>query len=98
MSSLLDLANLDLASTPGMPPPAQATPPAAATSPIATAQRARLINNLHTEVLVQSYSDRVLVLITQLGRIGCLLQVNPPPPTLPAPLTSLSQSLFPSLP
>ncbi|KAL8277953.1 hypothetical protein RQP46_009585 [Phenoliferia psychrophenolica] len=97
MSSLLDLANLDLASTPGVAPPTPEAPKPP-TGPIPTAQRARVVGGLHTEVLVQAYADRIFVLVTQLGRIGCLIQVNPPPPTIPAPLPSLSHSLFPHLP
>ncbi|KAM0746615.1 hypothetical protein T439DRAFT_329721 [Meredithblackwellia eburnea MCA 4105] len=65
---------------------------------IPTAQRARQIHGVHTEVLVQSFADRVFVVVTQLGRIGSLIQVNPPPPSIPAPLQSTSSSLFPSLP
>ncbi|GAA5986609.1 hypothetical protein JCM10908_003822 [Rhodotorula pacifica] len=89
MSALLDSANLDLASTPGLPPVApvaassyQAPPPPAA---IPTAQQARVLNGVHTEVLVQVYADRILVIVTQLGRIGCMIQVSPPPASLPAP-------------
>lgn len=73
MSSLLDLANLDLASTPGVPPPEPEASRAPA-GPIPTAQRARVIGGQHTEVLVQAYADRVFVLVTQLGRIGCLVR------------------------
>ncbi|ORY91628.1 hypothetical protein BCR35DRAFT_349421, partial [Leucosporidium creatinivorum] len=97
MASLLDIANLDLASTPGQLPPA-AEPAPAPPSAIPTAQAARIIQGQHTEVFVQAFADRVLVLVTQVGRIGCMIQVNPPPPGLPAPLTSTSNSLFPSLP
>lgn len=77
MASLIDDANLDLASTPGLPPVAaiaeaqqsSAPPPSA----IPTAQRARTVNGVHTEVLVQVYADRILVIVTQLGRIGCMV-------------------------
>jgi hypothetical protein len=76
MSALLDYANLDLASTPGVPPPGLAGP---SQSPVATAQTARTILGQHTEVLVQSYADRVFVLITQLGRIGSLVRTSSAP-------------------
>ncbi|BGP39067.1 hypothetical protein JCM10449v2_003005 [Rhodotorula kratochvilovae] len=109
MSALLDAANLDLASTPNLPPPSAAAPPpprAAQPPAIPTAQRARRINGVQTDVLVQLYADRVLVLVTQLGRIGCMIQVTPPPsalPSLPPPPPRPSapngaQSILPSLP
>jgi hypothetical protein len=93
MSALLDSANLDLASTPGLPPvapvapaPSHAPPPPAA---IPTAQQARVLDGVHTEVFVQIYADRILVIVTQLGRIGCLVSAgvgllvpHPPPPGL----------------
>lgn len=72
MASLLDIANLDLASTPGQLPPA-AQPAPAPSSAIPTAQAARIIQGQHTEVLVQAFGDRVLVLVTQVGRIGCMV-------------------------
>ncbi len=82
MAALLDSANLDLASTPGLPP----TPPGAASagsspaapSAIPTAQQARLVHGQHTEVLVQVYADRILVIVTQLGRIGCMVRLGVP--------------------
>ncbi|GAA5892018.1 hypothetical protein JCM5296_004664 [Sporobolomyces johnsonii] len=95
MSALLDLANLD----PGQlaPPPPPSLP-----SAIPTAQRVRIVNRIHTDVLVQSFADRILVLVTQLGRIGCFIQVSPPPPTLPSslplPPATIASSLLPSLP
>ncbi|KAG8948897.1 hypothetical protein FRC04_009236 [Tulasnella sp. 424] len=50
-------------------------------------QAARNINGNHTEVLVQSYGDRILVLVTQLGKVGCLIQASIPAATpLPPPL------------
>ncbi|GAA5866404.1 hypothetical protein JCM3774_004668 [Rhodotorula dairenensis] len=89
MSALLDSANLDLASTPGLPPvaPVAAAPHPAPPPPsaIPTAQRARVLNGIPTEVFVQVYADRILVIVTQLGRIGCMIQVSPPPASRPAP-------------
>ena len=80
MSALVDLANLDLASTPNQQPPldhlASAPPPSRPQPPqaIPTAQRARKINGNHTDVLVQIFQDRVLVIVTQLGRIGAMVR------------------------
>lgn len=77
MSALLDSANLDLASTPGLPPVAPVAPAAHAAPPppaaIPTAQQARVLNGTHTEVFIQVYADRILVIVTQLGRIGCMV-------------------------
>ncbi|BGP69585.1 hypothetical protein NBRC10513v2_002929 [Rhodotorula toruloides] len=79
MSALLDLANLDLASTPGAAPNPPSPPSASALPPvIPTAQRARSIDGQQTDVLVQLFADRVIVVVTQMGRIGCMIQVSPP--------------------
>lgn len=79
-SSLLDIANLDLASTPNTLPPkiaeASAETGSAVQNAILTRQRARVVRDVHTEVFVQSFADRVLVLVTQLGRIGCLVRCS----------------------
>lgn len=73
MSSLLDFDKLDLASTPNTLPADLNRPPPAALSPIPTAQLARVIQGVHTELLVQVFGDRIFVVITQLGRIGALV-------------------------
>ncbi|GAA6005475.1 uncharacterized protein JCM10292_007361 [Rhodotorula paludigena] len=106
MSALVDSANFDLASTPNQLPPA--APPRPAPAPpqqaIPTAQRARRIHGVQTDVLVQVYADRVLVIVTQLGRIGCMIQVTPPPSALPSlpppprPSAASSPSILASLP
>lgn len=49
-------------------------------SAIPTRQRTRIINQIATEVLLQSYTDRILILVTQLGRIGSFVC-----PALPYP-------------
>ncbi|KAI9616238.1 hypothetical protein KEM48_005331 [Puccinia striiformis f. sp. tritici PST-130] len=41
-------------------------------APIPVRQCARIIDSVHTEVIAQGYSDRVLVLVTQTGKIGSL--------------------------
>ncbi|KAH9460118.1 hypothetical protein PSHT_06152 [Puccinia striiformis] len=47
-------------------------------APIPVRQCARIIDSVHTEVIAQGYSDRVLVLVTQTGKIGSLTQVTVP--------------------
>lgn len=42
-------------------------------SPILVKQTARRINGILTEVLAQSFSDRILILVTQLGKVGTLV-------------------------
>lgn len=85
MSALLGLANLDLASTPGAAPkPASASTRPTLPPVIPTAQRARSINGQQTDVLVQLFADRVIVVVTQMGRIGCMVRcrlVNSPRPS-----------------
>lgn len=39
-----------------------------------TSQTSKLIDDVHTEVVLQSFADRVLVLITQLGKVGNLVR------------------------
>ncbi|GAA5832016.1 hypothetical protein JCM3766R1_003687 [Sporobolomyces carnicolor] len=89
MSSLVDVANLE--------PEQRAVPPPAAGVP--TAQRARSIHSIQTDLLIQSFNDRIVVILTQLGRIGCLIQIQPPPstlpPSLPRPLSDTSSSSLP---
>ncbi|RHZ88083.1 hypothetical protein Glove_26g167 [Diversispora epigaea] len=41
-----------------------------------TRQSARIINGVHTEVLVTGFRDKILVLVTQYGKIGSLLHVT----------------------
>ncbi|KAG6810188.1 hypothetical protein H0H92_012952 [Tricholoma furcatifolium] len=52
-----------------------------------TRQISREIGGQHTQILVQDYADRVFVLITQLGKVGLLIQASIPDtaPLLPAP-------------
>ena len=64
MSSLVDVANLE---------PAQRAVPLLAAG-VPTAQRARSIHSIPTDLLIQSFNDRILVILTQLGRIGCLVR------------------------
>ncbi|GBE82165.1 hypothetical protein BKA93DRAFT_219783 [Sparassis latifolia] len=50
-------------------------------------QAFRVLDGIPTEVLLQTYADRTLVLVTQLGKVGNLIQATIPPtaPLLPAP-------------
>jgi proteasome assembly chaperone 3 len=50
-------------------------------------QLARELDGQHTEVVIQNYADRTLVLVTQKGKVGNLIQVSIPPtaPLQPAP-------------
>jgi len=66
MTSLVDYSNLE-----------QQRKAVVATEGVPTAQRVRLINSIQTELLVQSFKDRILVILTQLGRIGCLVRIRP---------------------
>ncbi|CAE6490264.1 unnamed protein product [Rhizoctonia solani] len=67
---------------------------------MASIQRARVINDVPTNLIVHSFGDRIVISITQLGKIGCLIQASipssipllppPPPPALPSPPTAIS--------
>ncbi|GAA5974675.1 hypothetical protein JCM5350_001242 [Sporobolomyces pararoseus] len=94
MASLIDVANLE---------PHQRVAPPTLPQPtgVPTAQRVRSIHSIQTDLLIQSFNDRILVILTQLGRIGCLIQVLPPPSSLPAalpPRPSTNDSIVSSLP
>ncbi|KAG8748294.1 hypothetical protein FRC10_007684 [Ceratobasidium sp. 414] len=65
---------------------------------MASIQRAQEIQGVPTNLVVHSFGDRIVVFITQLGKIGCLIQASipssvplippPPPPALPPPPTA----------
>ncbi|CAE6414086.1 unnamed protein product [Rhizoctonia solani] len=67
---------------------------------MASIQRARVVNGVPTNLVVHSFGDRILISITQVGKIGCLIQASipssvpllppPPPPALPPPPTAIS--------
>ncbi|KAI0306475.1 hypothetical protein B0F90DRAFT_1923291 [Multifurca ochricompacta] len=44
-------------------------------------QAERDIESINTQVIIQTYSDRVLVIITQLKKVGTLIQASLPPTT-----------------
>ncbi|KAJ3537582.1 hypothetical protein NM688_g6663 [Phlebia brevispora] len=68
-----------------------------------TVQTTKEIDGVNTEVLIQNFADRVLVLVTQLGKVGNLIQATIPSaepllppapaepgrPSLPAPPASI---------
>lgn len=49
------------------------TPKASSGPPFASYQYAKVLNGIPTELLVQIFDDRVLVILTQLGKIGSLV-------------------------
>ncbi|KAJ1309810.1 hypothetical protein OPQ81_006575 [Rhizoctonia solani] len=67
---------------------------------MASIQRARVINGVPTNLIVHSFGDRIVIFITQLGKIGCLIQAAipssvpllppPPSPALPPPPTAIT--------
>ncbi|KAN0140729.1 hypothetical protein V8E53_001173 [Lactarius tabidus] len=61
--------------------------------PVVIAERD--IESVQTQVIVQTFSDRVLVIITQLSKVGTLIQASVPPTI---PLTQASASNADSLP
>jgi hypothetical protein len=63
MSSLLEEAYEVQAAPSGPPPP-----------PIASFQLRKAIGGTETELLIQTFDDRILVLVTQTGKIGCLVR------------------------
>ncbi|KAF8311275.1 hypothetical protein DL93DRAFT_2157321 [Clavulina sp. PMI_390] len=65
------------------------------------AHASTIIDGLETQILLQNYADRVLVLVTQLGKVGCLIQATIPQTTpLSAPPTAedSASSALPSPP
>lgn len=39
-------------------------------------QGSKVINNIKTEVVLQPFADRILILITQLGKVGNLVRLR----------------------
>ncbi|KLO14500.1 hypothetical protein SCHPADRAFT_851115 [Schizopora paradoxa] len=54
-------------------------------------QLARNLNGVETEVLLQYFADRVLVIVTQLGKVGCFIQATIPS-TTPLPIVQKRKS------
>ncbi|WWC91735.1 uncharacterized protein L201_006682 [Kwoniella dendrophila CBS 6074] len=59
-------------------------------SPIQSYQWRKSICNVDTELLIQTFDDRILVIVTQNGKVGCLTQASLPAhiPLLPPPQPS----------
>ncbi|OXH26725.1 hypothetical protein J008_04966 [Cryptococcus neoformans] len=81
MSSLLEesYSALPLSTTKTQPSP-----------PIQSYQLRQSICEVETELLIQTFDDRILVIVTQNGKVGCLTQASLPqqiplpPPTMPS--------------
>lgn len=71
MATLLDVANLE-------PGQQLAEPETPQVQGVPTAQRVRLIHSIQTDLMIQSFNDRILVILTQLGRIGCMVSPGSP--------------------
>lgn len=56
-------------------------------APIESFQRRQDILDVPTELLIQTFDDRILVIVTQNGKVGCLIQASLPP-VVPLPLPS----------
>jgi len=44
--------------------------------PIRIRQSCKTINNISTNVIIEEFADQVLVIVSQLGKVGCLTQIN----------------------
>ncbi|KAG1772773.1 hypothetical protein EDD22DRAFT_860008 [Suillus occidentalis] len=54
------------------------------------------LEGVHTDIMIQGFADRILVLVTQMGKVGNLIQASIP---LTTPLLSAQEdSLLPSPP
>jgi proteasome assembly chaperone 3 len=42
--------------------------------PVTNKQTARIVQGIHTEVLVSGFKDKIFVVVTQYGRIGSLVR------------------------
>jgi len=63
------------------------------------------VQGVSTKILVQSFSDRVMVLVTQMGKVGCLIQASlpqtvpiPPPSRAPGTDNAPSTRVIPPAP
>lgn len=45
-------------------------------SAVPTRQASSKIQDQHTQVVCQSFADRIVVLVTQVGKIGCLVNTG----------------------
>jgi len=58
---------------------------------MANKQLTRILNGIETDVLLQYFADRVLVIVTQLGKVGCFIQATIPS-TAPLPTVQKRKS------
>ena len=67
----------------------------------ASTQISREIEGNETEILLQFFADRILVLVTQMCKVGCLVHFNPTvifrPDCLTAPIKDSSLFAFNSI-
>ncbi|KIM87168.1 hypothetical protein PILCRDRAFT_815633 [Piloderma croceum F 1598] len=63
-------------------------------------QISRNLNGIPTEIVMQAFADRILVLITQMGKVGTLIQASMPSttPLLPAAAPNSSETHVHPLP
>jgi hypothetical protein len=79
MVSLIDHSPLSTSAR--LPAPAQngsSTKAAPSISPIPSFQLCELVGNIETELLVQTFDDRIVVVITQNGKMGCMVRFGFP--------------------
>lgn len=58
--------------------PIQAQPQAGPSqSPIESFQRRQTVLGVPTELLIQTFDDRILVVVTQNGKVGCVVNTHP---------------------
>lgn len=56
------------------PAPLPASPPA----PIQTYSLAKEVGGIETELVIQTFDDRIFVVVTQSGKVGCLVSLRTP--------------------
>lgn len=64
--------------------------------PTSTRQAAVSISGIHTEILVQRFTDRILILVTQLNKVGVLYQASAPPNSV-SPVQRVRRPTVPEL-
>ncbi|KAI9307415.1 hypothetical protein BJ944DRAFT_261965 [Cunninghamella echinulata] len=66
--------------------------------PIVNKRTALQINDVHTEILLTGFSDKIFIVVTQYGKIGSLIQttldISPHLVTNPSTVPTTSQVLF----
>ena len=67
-------------------------------NPIPIDQRTAIIDGVATELVIQYYSDRIFVILTQIGRIGQIVIPPSHPPLEPQKLTEQSPKIQVTIP